>query len=271
VSFYHFTPQASSNSPVRSFSILEEPQFVFNQRITLPEAYPFLLVNVGSPLVCEIKNGSKIELPRAFLLWAQTYPLKIHATGFCHFIGIHLNTWELRFLVDEQVSLTKTSIIPLSNAWQNVPYLLEGALRSGGKLEALAVLEQFLNDLHHSASINITSARVILEKLYEANGQCSVDELAAQCYFSVSQLERLVKYFTGQTPKTLARLIRFDDACSGLLNVPPNHLTDLAYTLGYADQAHFNHEFRAFSGSSPRKVRNYVYQLATSAEFLQFP
>ena len=95
--------------------------------------------------------------------------------------------------------------------------------------------------------------------------------LAAHCHLSLSALERQAHYFTGQSPKALARLIRFDAACAGLAAQPDGPLTALAHDCGYADQAHFNHEFQALAGCTPRAARSHIQQLAAEAEFLQFP
>lgn len=268
MSLYYFNLEARYHPHIRSFSILEEPSEVFNKRIILPDPSPILLVNFGGPIIWEMENGSQVEVPYAMLVRAQTKPLKVYATGSCHIIGVNLHTWGLRFLVDEQTDLTATPIIPLVGPWRDLTHLLVATFRQRGAIETLATLEQFVSDLHQSPYKDISTIRAAVDLLYRTNGQCSVNELAAHCHLSISQLERRLKYFTGLSPKTLARLIRFDAACSSLLS--SSHLTDLAYTTGYIDQPHFNHEFRALSGCTPHEVRDYVHWLAANAEFLQF-
>lgn len=65
--------------------------------------------------------------------------------------------------------------------------------------------------------------------------------------------KRLIREFhrqIGLPPKTMARLHRFDAALSRL-SVQSADLAGLALDAGYYDQAHFNREFRAFTGLSP--------------------
>lgn len=269
MSLRYYTSQGWSHAYIRSFSVLKESPAAFNQRIILPDSYPELILNLGSRLFWEMGRGAKVELPRAFLVWAQTHPLKIIASGTCHVVGVNLNAWGLRSLVDEQTDLSRTPVIPLEGAWQGLPHLLAATIRSRGDLEALAILGQFVSDFNPSdCTDGIT--REAVELLYRTNGRCSVNELAAHSYLSTSQLERRFKYFTGLSPKTLARLIRFDHACSGLLSAASSRLTDLAYDMGYFDQAHFNREFKAFTGRSPRQVRAYLSRLSADADFLQY-
>jgi len=265
----HFTPNPSLHRYVQSFSILEEHQAVFNKRIILPDSSPQLLINFGAPFIWDVTNRSQVELPRAFLVWASTGPLRIRATGPCYFIGVNFYAWGLRFLVDERINLAAGPIIPLDHDWPDLFRLLEKTLRQRDDIEAFATLEHFISDLYNHTTIDITTVREAIELLYSTGGQFWVNELAERCYISVSQLERRLKYFTGLSPKSLARLIRFDTACSGLVDNSSNRLTDLAHNLGYIDQAHFNHDFKMFTGRTPREVRNYVRCLAEDAEFLQ--
>src|SRR5262249_16282973 len=87
--------------------------------------------------------------------------------------------------------------------------------------------------------------------LYHSKGQFRVAELADRCHTSARQLERQFDDATGVSPKTLARTIRFESIRSRLMFEPNANLTDLAYEFGYADQAHFIHDFKAFTNKTP--------------------
>jgi AraC-like DNA-binding protein len=53
----------------------------------------------------------------------------------------------------------------------------------------------------------------------------------------------------GATPKQLASILRFRRAVA--LHRPRTSLGELALEAGYYDQAHFTHEFRSITRSSP--------------------
>ena len=55
----------------------------------------------------------------------------------------------------------------------------------------------------------------------------------------------------GVTPKTAARIFRFERAC-GLLSHLRQPLADVAAACGYADQAHMTRDWSAFTGASPK-------------------
>ncbi|MBX3083467.1 MAG: helix-turn-helix transcriptional regulator [Anaerolineae bacterium] len=269
MSLRYFIPQPTLFPHVHSFATLQEPKTVFNKRIILADPHPALLINLGAPFVWETENGTQVELPPVFLIRAQTKTLKLRATGSCLAIGLNLKAWGTRLLIDEHVDLAASPIIMLDSAWHDLWHLLKATLAKYGESEAVATFEQFVADLRQRSHADISVIRAAVELLSTTNGGSSLNELAAHCYLSPSQLERHARYFTGQAPKTLARLIRFDASCAGLLN-EASRLTDLAHRYGYADQAHFVHEFKTFADCTPREARAYVRQLAADAEFLQF-
>jgi AraC-like DNA-binding protein len=270
MSMRYFTPPTAARPNVQSFTILEESGVDFNARILLPDPSPQLIINLGAPLIWEMQPGAHLELPRAWIALPQTRPLHLHATGSAHLIGINLYAWGPRFLVDEGIDLTAAPVIPLDGAWRDLTALVDTTHSRRGDLETIATLAQFVIDYHHSPRADASSLRAAVEILVGLHGECRAHELAARCYLSLSQLERDTKFFTGLSPKSLARLIRFDAACSEMLGDDSGRLTDLAHRLGYMDQAHFNHEFREFAGCTPRQVRQYILRLSANAEFLQF-
>jgi len=58
--------------------------------------------------------------------------------------------------------------------------------------------------------------------------------------------------YIGITPVLFARICRFQTALTLLRQGRFHSLTDIAYTLDYYDQTHFIHDFKLFSGASPR-------------------
>ncbi|MEO7547822.1 MAG: helix-turn-helix domain-containing protein, partial [Ramlibacter sp.] len=60
---------------------------------------------------------------------------------------------------------------------------------------------------------------------------------------------------TGLAPKTYSRVLRFQAVLRQLAAEPEAGVAELAYDLGYSDQAHFQRDFRAFSGLTPQAWR----------------
>jgi transcriptional regulator GlxA family with amidase domain len=104
---------------------------------------------------------------------------------------------------------------------------------------------------------------LVATQLLNTHGQGTVLEHAESVGLSVRQLERQFQAQVGMTPKMLSRLSRFEAAQRYIFEQPAPSFTRLAHDLGYADQAHFNREFRAFAALSPGGF------LAESREFVR--
>jgi AraC-like DNA-binding protein len=77
-----------------------------------------------------------------------------------------------------------------------------------------------------------------------------VAELAAHVGLTERSLQRLVEQRIGLTPKWLIQRRRLHDAVEAL-KAGRASLADTSARLGYADQAHFTHDFRTVTGMTP--------------------
>jgi AraC-like DNA-binding protein len=84
-------------------------------------------------------------------------------------------------------------------------------------------------------------------------GARSISELAADIGWSRRHLATRFRREIGLSPKTLARVLRFQRAVRRLREGSPGTLAAVAAECGYYDQAHFNREFRTFAGCTPRE------------------
>lgn len=90
-----------------------------------------------------------------------------------------------------------------------------------------------------------------LHTIRHAKGHISVRSLTTHLALSERQLERRFSQQTGLSPKMFARMIRFRTAAMLLQQQPTRPLQDLVHEIGFYDQAHFIHDFKAFSGLTP--------------------
>ncbi len=263
---HEFKPQ-SLQPDVKYLFVGEGQEAEFNQRPpALPDPFPMLLINCGAPLLWEQENGLRVELPRAVFFPLQTKPLKtLWSAGDMQAIGLNLFAWGTRSLLDTGTDLSAT-IIPLNEQWQDRARTLEKIFHQRGEIEALATLEQFVNDLRPRQHEDIVPVRNAVELMHESDGQFNLRELAEQVYLSPSQLERRFRYLIGTSPKMVSRLIRLDSTVNYLVRNPSRRMVDAVHRFGFSDQAHFTHEFETFTTRTPREYMAYRCQ---NAEILQ--
>jgi AraC-like DNA-binding protein len=77
-----------------------------------------------------------------------------------------------------------------------------------------------------------------------------VEDLARRFDINRRTLERLFARYVGASPKWVIQRYRLHEVAEQLAN-GDGRLADLAAALGYADQSHFIHDFKATVGRPP--------------------
>jgi AraC-like DNA-binding protein len=88
-------------------------------------------------------------------------------------------------------------------------------------------------------------------RLSETQGRVRVESLLQELGWSRKRLLARFREEIGVTPKSLARLIRFERAAALLESAEPRGLADVALSCGYYDQSHLTNEFRRIAGVTP--------------------
>ncbi len=88
--------------------------------------------------------------------------------------------------------------------------------------------------------------------LRDSGGTMSIADLATEIGWSRKHLAQRFRTHVGMTPKAVARLMRLGGAVRALAaDGPALELAELALSCGYYDQAHFTHDFRRLTGTTP--------------------
>lgn len=116
--------------------------------------------------------------------------------------------------------------------------------------ERAAILDEALvaRVAHEPDPLALAAARAI----EAAAGRVRIADLARMLAISQDPLEKRFRSAIGASPKQLAMLVRMRRAIS-LASRSPASLARVALDAGYFDQSHFNREFRAVTGESPRQ------------------
>jgi len=93
-----------------------------------------------------------------------------------------------------------------------------------------------------------TDEMVSLVAHVRAAGVLRVEDLACQAGRSVRWLQRRFRRHVGLSPKQVIRRFRLQEVARRVEAGAVPQLADLAYDLGYADQAHLARDFRAVTG-----------------------
>jgi transcriptional regulator GlxA family with amidase domain len=105
----------------------------------------------------------------------------------------------------------------------------------------------------HAGNDLLTKA---IRKIWMEEGNISTACLSKSVFIGERQLQRLFKNSIGISPKLYSRIVRFRSAYEQAQSGRQMAWADVAYSLGYADQAHFVKDFKNFAGVTPTALFN---------------
>lgn len=92
----------------------------------------------------------------------------------------------------------------------------------------------------------------MLCSINSAKGRIHILELAEKLNYSERHISRIFQETMGISPKTFARIVRFQHALDMILSGDAARDNDYFMDLGYSDQAHFQREFKQYTGITPK-------------------
>lgn len=117
--------------------------------------------------------------------------------------------------------------------------------------QRFTMVEQFVRRRLSTTPTGSPEVSWAWRKLASADGMLRIGDLAAEIGWSRKHLAVRFAEEIGQTPKTMARILRFSRARQMIGSAADTDWPDIAAACGYADQAHLIREFRSMTGLTP--------------------
>jgi AraC-like DNA-binding protein len=251
--YHEYAPHAVLHDCIKCLWILEKEYTPDDgEEAVAPDACIELILNVGAPYR-HVGSVGERELPQAFLIGLLDSPVTLRACGVVRLVAVRFHAWGLAPLFDTKAPTRNALTFGLNEEWGDVIHAVASHVRADNYDAAVKHVEEVLIRRRLTTALAPDHLRAAAKMLQHTMGQVRVSELADACCLSARQLERRFANAAGVPPKTLARMVRFDAIRTRLMFAPEVDLTALAYEFGYADQAHFIRDFRAFTGTTPRQ------------------
>ena len=215
-----------------------------------------LIFNYGAPYLRQVGHGAAVAHAASNLDAQRLTPIRIIQRGAVRVVGVRFRLGGVgpfaRCDLWRHTGGTPAPVMVFGPAIG----ALEAELDALGPDAAAARLDAFFVD-----NLRLGAGRPAFDRALVAmgasQGGTSIEAIAGAAGTSQRHLERLFARQVGLTPKTVARVLRFQAALRTLMRDPGVPLTQVAADLGYFDQAHFIRDFRAMTGGVPRGYRGY--------------
>lgn len=201
-------------------------------------------------------DGTEERLPSVHIVGVQQKPVLWTMSGQSFAMGVHLKpdaALRLFRLPLKEVSPIYTAADELlGTAWSRP---LDPLFELNEEKMLADLMEDFLRTRLREVSHGTERFISVFRQMRAEGLGFDHRNLGDRLHVGDRQAQRLFKEHLGLSPVHYHRISRFrqayDRATEGLVS----RWTDIAYDLGYADQAHFIRDFKAFCGITPSMLR----------------
>jgi AraC-like DNA-binding protein len=210
-----------------------------------------IVIHIGEPFSYG-KSGSFEWQGRVMLSGQLSRPLLLMPRAGGRVLGIRFKPAGASALFRFPLADLTDQLCPLDQVAQDLHEPLWDAVEPSASSRSLTpqaiarVTEVLLNYPQTPPPPIVNAAITALEN---SRGITSVSEIARSCAVTERHLERLFRERVGLSPKTIARLMRFQRALAAFDD--ETKWAEIAVDAGYYDQSHLLHDFRQFAAETP--------------------
>jgi AraC-like DNA-binding protein len=197
---------------------------------------------------------AQVDSPRSVLSGVQSRAIELDTAGRLSLIGARFKPGGAFSLLGIPAVELHNCTVSLDTIWGYRGEQLREQLHIAKlPLERFQILEVFLAERLHVGPPLSECVRHSVNAIDGAGETVSVQNLALRSGMSPIRFSTLFGDHVGLTPKSYARIVRFQRAIAAI--GPATHVdwASIALGCGYFDQAHFNHDFLRFCGVAPSR------------------
>lgn len=217
------------------------------------------LTNTAIPDGCiDILFDCSSDTPRAYLCGTT---LEASEADFIHghnYFGVRFRPGVIPGFVNLLPQELISNRLNLNDVISNITTIIEKVVSNDNFLERSKIVSSFILQTKNRPNSYLTSD--IIEYIIKSNGSIQIRDLAAITRCSERTLQRRFRDDLGLTPKAFCRIIRCQSALYRINHGENINLSELAFELGFSDQAHFQREFKKSINETP-----YGYKIKTTS------
>ena len=240
MTFRHRRPGPPLDEFVELLWLCDMPPQPWAQERLLPGGSSELVVDLAEPSHEGVLSGPHT---RFFLLETSRRQ---------HLAGVHFRPGGAFAFMAPPLHALQNAVVPLDALWGGVARELRDRLgQARTDDERFAIVERILLAQARNRLQRHPAVRYALRTFMRVPCALSVAGVVGQVGLSQRRFTECFTNEVGLTPKVFCRVRRFQAAIRQVHRTGRTDWSALALDCGYFDQAHFIHDFQAFSGLTP--------------------
>lgn len=222
-----------------------------NQIRVLPDACVELFVNYTNTPVAVIEN----ELhKRSIISFRMSRPVDVQMRKGAGCLAICFHSgMAYKFFQVPMYTLSNTTAA-LSDVWTGLADEIEDKLACAPDNDTRVYTAQNYLAQQLTRGKNDLQIDYCLQQAQLSGGLLSVSKLTNDACISQRHLSRKFQQYIGLSPKEYLRVCRFVHSLHHMKKYPAFSLTEIACRSGYYDQAHFNRDYKTYTGYAPGEL-----------------
>jgi len=248
--FHKHIPASPLNSYIDCIIYIEGN----NKGIGFPKTAMSLVFNLSDSfkLFTDSQFASFVDYKKYWIAGLQTQPSYVESYGESKMMVIQFKTFGAYIFLNQPLRYFINQYVELDCIFKREADAIWDQLKEAKYVShKISIVEEFLfSKLKTRKFVNeklITS----VSSIFKSRNNVSIKELCQQHNISRKHLNFLFQEYLGVSPKMFSSLNRFQSILQTITYSRPEKLTSIAYELEFFDQAHFNNDFKRFTGLKP--------------------
>ena len=238
---------------VRSYEGYVETRANFSTRMEVPSTDAVMIINLGPPYrVHGPGNARGAGEYGSFVAGMIDAHVLVEATGLACGLQVNFTPIGAGAVFGMPMDEVTNRTVALADVFGGDASRLEAQLDDTPDWQSrFAILDVLLARRIAAAPLPPPALAFAMDRISRSGGRADIQRLAAEVGWSRKHLSTQFRRHIGLPPKTMARVVRFNRVIRMLNEDAGARWTDVALRCGYYDQAHFNRDFREFTGGTP--------------------
>ena len=251
-----FLPSPPLSAYVEAFCFTEGEATLQTKERRLPDGQVALVINLGHELL-RVSHREDADQFQSFhggvLSGAHSQFSVLDTTTLVTTMYVSFKPGGARPFLPMPATEATNQVVDLSCVFGTAAFDLREQLQTAQTNDdRMRILQHFLLALLAREQTLHPAVTFALASFQAGHKRRSISEVTAQLGLSPKRFIHLFEEAVGLTPKVFCRVLRFQEVLRLIENGQRVSWADLALSCGYFDQAHFIHDFQAFSGLTPQ-------------------